>query len=637
MILKKIKWILLLVFISSFAYAQKPDDVADSMQLDEITIMGSPYKKYAAGAKIQTIDSITLQQFQHGTLADLLEQQSAIYMKKYGNGMLSSISFRGTGASHTAILWNGINLNSLTLGNLDFALVPVFSQEEVEIQYGSSSSLYGSDAIGGAIYLSNSPTWGKGLKLGVQQDIGSFDTYFTGVDLNWSDAKWSSQSKVYHKSAQNDFSFQNNLVFQKPEQRQLNAAYQYYGVLQNLNYKINNQQYLSLSGWFNFNDRQIQPTMPSNDQRFQNSFTEIQDQNIRVVGQYNNHSSLGYFNVKLGYVHDYQLFDELSKIATSRTFSSLKFEKELFQFLDVNIGANWNHIWTDVDSYERTITENRNDVYALFNFNLLPIWRLSVNIRQAFIENFKAPMTPSLGSDLTLLQKNNHLLNFKTVVARGYRVPTLNDRYWPRSGNLNLSPENSLSGDVGFSYQYNNRKNQFSLEGTYYQMKIDDMITWLPSGSIWRPKNVQEAEINGIEATTNFKTNLWQMKLKTALNYTWTNARNTIGVEGQSVNNQLPYTARHMGNISQQFQYHNWWLNMNFNYTGERFVTTDNRQKLDDFLLTDIQFGPKISFNKDFLDVRLKINNVFDVDYQNVQYQAMPGINYHLSLSFHYN
>ena len=45
-------------------------------------------------------------------LTSLLKFNSPIYFKENGYGMVSSPSFRGTTASQTAVIWNGININS---------------------------------------------------------------------------------------------------------------------------------------------------------------------------------------------------------------------------------------------------------------------------------------------------------------------------------------------------------------------------------------------------------------------------------------------------------------------------------------------------------------------------------------------
>jgi len=45
----------------------------------------------------------------------------------------------GASASHTMVTWNGININSPMLGQLDFSLIPASFLDEVEVFYCSGS------------------------------------------------------------------------------------------------------------------------------------------------------------------------------------------------------------------------------------------------------------------------------------------------------------------------------------------------------------------------------------------------------------------------------------------------------------------------------------------------------------------
>src|SRR5690625_7845156 len=59
------------------------------------------------------------------SLTQLLNFNSNIYFKESGAVMVSSPSFRGTTASQTVVLWNGININSQTTGQTDFNTINV--------------------------------------------------------------------------------------------------------------------------------------------------------------------------------------------------------------------------------------------------------------------------------------------------------------------------------------------------------------------------------------------------------------------------------------------------------------------------------------------------------------------------------
>src|SRR4051812_33013156 len=113
-------FLLMFFLVAMMGYAQQTDTVKTAY-LQEVSIYGMPVTRYATGTKVDHIDAT-------GTslLNNALSQSSSIYFKNYGNDQLSTIAFRGTSSSHTAVLWNGMNISSPTLGQTDFSLLPSF-------------------------------------------------------------------------------------------------------------------------------------------------------------------------------------------------------------------------------------------------------------------------------------------------------------------------------------------------------------------------------------------------------------------------------------------------------------------------------------------------------------------------------
>ncbi|HZX72945.1 MAG TPA: Plug domain-containing protein, partial [Cyclobacteriaceae bacterium] len=93
--------------------------------LKEVTIYGLPEEKYLAGSSIEKVDSSLQKTYSSNHLGEVLSYQLPIYFRNYGNGMISGISMRGTTPQHTAVLWNGININSFSLGQADFSILPM--------------------------------------------------------------------------------------------------------------------------------------------------------------------------------------------------------------------------------------------------------------------------------------------------------------------------------------------------------------------------------------------------------------------------------------------------------------------------------------------------------------------------------
>src|SRR5690606_11676443 len=115
--MKRLLYILLVLGIGNFNVVQAQ---LDSIQkLDEVILSDVKLKRYASGFKVTVLKDSVLTK-SPWSLTDLLRYNSNIYFKENGYGMVSSPSFRGTNASQTAVVWNGLNINSQLNGQVDF-------------------------------------------------------------------------------------------------------------------------------------------------------------------------------------------------------------------------------------------------------------------------------------------------------------------------------------------------------------------------------------------------------------------------------------------------------------------------------------------------------------------------------------
>ncbi len=622
--------------LSGAALGQVPRPKNDSVRwLREVSVYGIPEAKFAVGSKIFTPDSASLARLSQGTLADLLMQHTPVYVREYGNGMLATVSMRGTSSNHTALLWNGVNLNQPTLGMLDFNTVPLAAVDQVEVQAGGGSSIYGSDALGGSIHLNSQPHWQPGHRFTFQQNVGSFGRWFTSAQAKFASAKWEMRSHFYRNSAQNNFSFVNITKAGAPIERQTNAATLNYGLVQEIFYRFSANRYFSVKGWYNANNRQIQPNMATADVA-----DEQQDHSTRLVADYHANSRFGYVQAKLAFVNDWMRYNGGAPIATNRYWAMLQYEKKLGTKVQIQVGAAWQHITASVPAYGKGIGENRQDIFVLTRYQALPRWVLTANVRQAFVTGFIAPIAPSLGSEVKLYQQQSKKLVFKTLVSRNYRVPTLNDRYWQPGGNLDIRPELGHSAELGLLYQRGTAASNWEVEATHYRMWVDDWIIWLPQTSFWSPSNIRRVQVVGAEFSAKFTQQMGAWRIGGGGQYAFNQStnRNQLNENDRSLGKQLPYVPRHRATAYVNLDYQQWFASVNFNYTGQRFVSTDNDEALAAFRLFNlsggraVQLAKRPSANPLRITMTAHVYNLFNIQYQNLRLRSMPGRNYQMSV-----
>jgi outer membrane cobalamin receptor len=91
---------------------------------------------FAPGQKVQTIDSLTLAQYQFQNIANLLSQQVPVFVKSYGVNSMASLSFRGASAAQSQVYWNGVPIQNAASGISDVSLLPATLANRVNIVYG---------------------------------------------------------------------------------------------------------------------------------------------------------------------------------------------------------------------------------------------------------------------------------------------------------------------------------------------------------------------------------------------------------------------------------------------------------------------------------------------------------------------
>lgn len=597
----------------------------DTVLLDAVTISATQFTKYSSGAKVVKLSS----EDSLGNLNDMMAQLPSITFKNYGNYGLSSISFRGTSASHTQLNWNGIPVNSPTLGQADFSLSSGYLIDEISVQYGSTSALTGSGAIGGAVSMDYiSPNFKKQFAVNIALKSASFGHYFEGVKLAYGNNWLAAKTKVYHRSIVNNFSFpqkgSGEIVIQE------NAAVKSYGIEQQLHTKLSKTQQLSLIGYYNFNHREVQPSIAS----IGNGET-LRNDDTRIIANYTNNSILGFWDVKLAYILNNELYNGNSRISTTHWSALLGWDKDISNKTAIRAGVNHHYFIPEKNNYVKNTKESRTELYASIKQLVIPGWEMSLNLRQSLYDETLAPFTPSFGQVYKVRFKISEI-HFKNRIGRGYRIPTLNDRFWPQGGNPDLLPERSWNVEFGGQWIKKWSKTKLSVEGTYFYQHIDEWIQWTPNSSgIWQPENILQVEINGVEVAVGLKRMLGSHSILMKANYSYTQSLIKQDVTSTYINNQLPYVAKHAAHFKVDWVVKGWNNAVGVNFSGKRYIekSNDEFQAIKGFTLLNYQVNKVFQVKKIKFGVGVEVKNILDIYYEQLKNHAMPGRNYGINLS----
>ena len=616
--------------------AENSDSIR-SYELKEIEV----FAKYApafenskfTGGSVLVAETAILTTLQHTSLSDYLAQNTPVFIRESGNGMLSTISLRGTASSHTSVSWNGLTINPLTMGQVDFSQLPLFLFDRVAVHPGGESALYGNGAIGGGISLSNQPDFEKKSSFSLQETAGSFGYSFTGAKIYIGDKKVQSKSAFFYNRADNNFPF----LYRDKEEKQKNAAYHNYGLLEELDFKLNEKQQIGAKFWHTSYLREIQPSMQNNNDA--SKYEEISDRSTRLMADYL-FSAPVTLRTKAAWINDYQEYKK-DIIATNNFTLNINAGKSLKNFLfreiDIKGGADIQYIRPEVHAYREGIEEWRTGVFLFSRFLILKRWDVTCNFRQEFISGMEIPFTPSLGSSVRIVDDLHHQLLVRGNVSRNFKVPTLNDRYWGDMDNRYLKPEDGFNIEAGGRYSFTRIFYHLSFEAMAYRNDVSDWIMWMPYGNIWKPQNIDKVETRGIEVNCKQTFTFPHSEHFLLLNYAYTHAEVKKGFQEMRPfeGKQMPLLPEQTCSAVWQTQVRKLSFSLQGSYTGKR-ATSNIFDIMDAYFVTNLTAGYRFPFKQHSLKTSLNLNNLFDVEYQSVPFKAMPGRHFYISLVYSY-
>lgn len=616
------------LLIAGKAFAQK-----DSIALAPATVYGFVPERFMSGLKIQKIDSVTLEQFRFRNIADLLSLHTPVVFKNYGPGQLSTVAFRGTSASHTAVLWNGLNINLPTLGQTDFSTVPVAGFDQLSVQYGSSASIVGTDAVGGSILLgSTKPLPGLHVMIGRQQE--SFQNSQTQATIKYGtrlNRKWSFSGKTaaYDGSMKNRYRYPER----NGEAISPSATYQK-GLVQDL-FFTNDKHELSVHAWLTDNNLTNNP-----ENRAGRQMTSTRSYRTMLRYRFEGWTvRTSWIRDIIDYaVGDYSKIDhavtDRSGIRGERTFEWKAGDSG--STVQVQTGGEFTHYKTRVENYERpVITENRGDFFVLTRWQTTAGLLISANLRQALVTGYNPPFTPSLGAAYKIVNNLSYTVKLKGSAGKSYRVPTLNERYWKDLGNPEIKPENGFNKELGAEAGYLlNSNHAFTANLSVYHNRIDNWTYWNPAKN-FRVENLQQVVARGLEAQGGWKGNWENWKVGININYAFTKTTQEKVFDAYAsdiVGKQLPHIPLHTGNVIMFMQYKNFRLTHQLQINSKRYTTADHSQSAPAYMLENLIVETHFNWWNLGATLQGRVNNMFNTFYQTINGNPMPGRSFAVSL-----
>lgn len=595
-------------------------------------------------------DSMALVSTMTVQLSDLLAEYTPIFIKSYGNGSVATASFRGTAASHTQLIWNGLNLNSPMRGSADLSLIPVAFIDDAWLLHGGSSMTETSGSLGGSIHLANKPDWAAGKSASLMMERASFNTGRYMAKIQTGKGHFRSVTRLMADHSDNTIPFYNAGVLPTRKDTLKNADYTKYAGLQEFYVRLQDEKMVASRLWFQESERNL-PQLMSYEGARRNEYQK--DRQFRAQLEYRDfsvkrqiHGSSGYNHTRMHYFREAPDIKYINDDAISIEQSWYNRFK-----ISMNISERWSFTTTTEMNYHRVEAENiaRNSGYdqdrleggILLHGQWQATERLGLSLlnRSEYYDRKWVPFIPSGGFELQMSGQIPVVL--KANISGNYHKPSLNDLYWIPGGNSGLKAEKGITSDLSVAME-SPGKGLWNQEITFFYSLIDNWIMWQPSTSgawYWEANNVKKVLSRGLEYQFSSQMNLRKGIIRVNGNYAFTRTTNENAVPSvdQSRGKQLIYIPKHSGNLHLAWSFRSFTFRGETSYTGRRYTQSSNEYThyenvLNPFWVTGCSAERIFRFSNFDLTTRIKVHNLLGANYQQILWRPMPGRHYSFTL-----
>lgn len=642
--------------------ASAEETLADSVHLSNVVVTAANTYKDVIPA--QTLKGEELEALRSHSVADALRFFSGIQLKDYGGvGGIKTVNIRSMGTNHAGVYYNGIELGNAQNGQVDLGKYSLDNIEAISLYNGQRSDIFQSArefGSAGSIYLSSRfPTFEEGVNshLKASLRVGSFDLFnptFTfdyrlsrNVSLSIN-GEWINSSGKYK--------FRYRRVTPSGELAYDTTAVRQNGDIDAVRFEAGVHGFTSRGKWkaflYHYNsERGVPGAIVNNVWR---RGERLWDKNSFAQAVWENEMSPWWrlkANVKYAYDYTRYVNNDDKLIHVDNTYK----QKEVYISAanEFRLLPNWqasvayDYQWNGLSEY-MSVHRNTNWLSAATAFSLAERFKLQASaLMTAVFEEkrdrdeapSKVKITPAVFASYRLLRSHN--LVARAFFKQSYRMPTFNDLYYTDMGNAYLRPEAASQYNLGLTYDYDSREGLFHHFGigveAYYNY-VKDKIVAYPKGQQfrWTMLNLGRVDIRGIDANIGTTFALpSDFNLTTKLQYTYQEAIDVSNLADNFYRHQIPYIPWHSGSAILMLEWHDWFLNYSYIYTGERYNQQENIRYnyTQPWYTSDVSLMHFFKLGTVRCRGQVEINNLFSQDYDVILNYPMPKRNYRFSFT----
>jgi outer membrane receptor for ferrienterochelin and colicins len=522
---------------NSFDYKLK----ASNINLNEVVVTGTKSEKAIKDVPVitQVISARQMMDLGINTVLGALEKMvPGLEVSQFGT--LTSVTLQGMNAKYILFLIDGERIAGEVNGDVDYSMLNLENIDRIEVIKGASSSLYGSNAIGGVINIITKKIT-EPFEAKLYSRYSKFNELQTGGGIGWKQGLLGSRTGVNYSRTDG---YDNT-----PETPHDWTQNPYYSYSINQKFEITPTSRFTLVPYFTYYkfERGNVSARPAHD-----LYTDLSG---GMKGEY----FLGKNSIELSYYRDrYNTYNVLELLNNKKETVSWDFIQTARAQGNIHL-SDKNTLIAGLEYNNEKLYSIRIEgglksdgeavVYVQDDIHLGDRWDFIAGIRSSDHSKYGLKAAPKIS-----VMFKQGFLNFRASAGTGFRSPSLKELYMYFDhfgefyvlGNTQLKPESSkyISGSAELSRPWNNSS------VTIYRNELSNMITdrVLPDSVhlTYQYQNVASATVYGFDFITKQKLSngLWFSG-----GYSYVHSRdNQTGL-------QLYGTTKNSGNLSLDYNF----------------------------------------------------------------------------------
>ena len=640
-------------------YAQTVDSTK-TYHIEEVSVSAQRIRKEVI--PVQMLAGEELQKLSVHSVADAIRYFSGIQIKDYGGiGGLKTVNIRGLGTQHVGVFYDGVQLGNAQNGQIDLGRFSLDNMEAVSLYNGQKSAIFQSAkdfASAGSIYMTaRHPSFGEGQNYRLKGTFktGSFGLVNPSVLLEHRLSKQVSGSlsaEYMYTSGKYKFRYRQKNGYDITETRKngdveaIRAEYGLLGDMQGGEWKAKAYLYNSERG------------LPGAAVRETGDFVHEDrqwDTNLFLQGSFRKHWGNYSLQTNGKYAYDYLHYLSDPRLDVTTMYVNNHYRQHELYFsaanmlnilpfwsADVSVDFQWNKLNADLVNFVYPCRYTA--LVAAATALHFERFKLQASLLGTFVhETTKVPnaaagdkhkYTPTVVASWQPFK--NEDLNLRAFYKKIFRMPTLNDLYYTFIGNIDLNPEYTTQYDIGVTYSHKFRGGypaRLEFQADAYYNEVTDKIVAMPTSNQfrWTMVNLGYVEMRGVDVALQTEWHLLKdLKANLRVNYTYEKAQDFTDAKSDYYGGQIPYIPWHSGSAVLNLSYRDWDMNYSFIYTGERYESSANipENYAKEWYTNDLSLSRRLHWKKMLWKLTAEVNNVFNQQYEVVQWYPMPGINF---------